>query len=183
MSVFPNASCVTDLPLSDTLSIVKNGPQRFEGRKLGVLITDGADAELFAAITTGVEAVGGVIEIIAPRIGGAALSDGELVPAHQKIDGGPSVLYDGVALLISADGAALLFNDAPTRDFIADAFAHCKFIGYTEATIPLLDKAGIAEALDEGCVKLDDASTVEGLIQSLGQLRICDRELGVDLDA
>ena len=36
-----------DLPVSAALSIVENGPNRFEGRKLGILLTEGADAATF----------------------------------------------------------------------------------------------------------------------------------------
>jgi catalase len=35
-----------DLEPSPALSIVERGPKRFEGRKLGILITDGVDAKL-----------------------------------------------------------------------------------------------------------------------------------------
>ena len=38
---------------SDALSIVKNGPPGFKGRKLGILLTDGADAGLFDALVAG----------------------------------------------------------------------------------------------------------------------------------
>jgi catalase len=179
----PAREPITDLPPSAPLSIVNNGPKRFEGRKLGIFITDGVDADLFEALKQNVEAAGGVIEIIAPKIGGATLSDGELRPAHQKIDGGPSVLFDAVALLISEDGAAMLLKDAATRDFIADAFGHLKFIGYTEAAQPLLEKAGIADALDEGCVALSTKTSAKSFVAALGKLRIWGRELGVDLDA
>ncbi|MFN4088413.1 MAG: hypothetical protein ACK4QW_05135, partial [Alphaproteobacteria bacterium] len=48
------AAKVVDLPPSDALSILKNGPDSFEGRKLGVLLTDGADADLFTALKTAV---------------------------------------------------------------------------------------------------------------------------------
>ena len=61
------------------------------------------------------------------------------------IDGGPSVLYDAVALLPSAAAIDDLLQEATARDFVADAFAHCKFIGYVEAAMPLFEKAGIAE--------------------------------------
>ena len=40
------ATPVTDLPPSPALSILANGPDSFEGRKVGVLVTDGADAAL-----------------------------------------------------------------------------------------------------------------------------------------
>ena len=33
-----------DLDPSPALSIVQNGPKRFEGRKLGILVSDGTDA-------------------------------------------------------------------------------------------------------------------------------------------
>ena len=124
-----------NLSPSDALSIIKRGPQRFEGRKLGILLTDGADADIYDELVSAVEDAGGVCEVIAPKIAGATLSNGDLVAAKQKIDGGPSVLYDAVVILASEEGAALLAVDKPSKDFANDAFAHCKFIGYT-AEIP-----------------------------------------------
>ncbi len=38
---------IADLKPSDALSILKRGPSSLAGRKLGILVTDGADAELF----------------------------------------------------------------------------------------------------------------------------------------
>ena len=122
-------------------------------------------------------------ELVAPKVGGVKLFDGKMIPAKQKIDGGPSVLYDAVALLISEAGADKLKKDAPTRDFIADAFAHLKFIGYTPAAMPLMEKAGIADSLDQGCVKLDGAGDAKNFVDLLPTLRVWDREMKVDVDA
>src|SRR4029078_11797265 len=80
-----------DLEVSDALSIVLSGPKSFKGRRLGILLTDGADARTFAKLVTKIEKLGGVVEIIAPKIAGVTLSDRTGVPAQQKIDGGPSV--------------------------------------------------------------------------------------------
>ena len=44
-----------DLEAAPTLSIVENGPQRFEGRKLGILVTDGTDAGRPESAESGVE--------------------------------------------------------------------------------------------------------------------------------
>jgi len=63
----------------------------------------------------------------------------------------------------------------PARDFAADAFAHCKFIGYTEAAMPLLEKAGIADGLDEGCVALDSPKSAKAFAGMLGRLRYWER--------
>lgn len=170
-----------DLEASPALSIVKRGPKSFEGRKLGILITDGANADLYAELVAAIEEVGGVCEVIAPKISGATLSNGETVLAKQKIDGGPSVLYDAVAILASEDGAALLSADKPSKDFASDAFAHCKFIGYSDEAMPLLQKAGIGPDLDEGCFALGDG--ISKFIDALAELRHWAREPDVDLDS
>ncbi len=39
-----------ELPASPALSIIQNGPNRFEGRKLGILLTEGADTAKFNAL-------------------------------------------------------------------------------------------------------------------------------------
>ncbi len=93
-----------DLKPSPALSIIKNGPNRFEGRKLGILVTDGTDAGLFAALQAAVKKAGAATETIAPKVGGVKASDGTWIEAQQMIDGGPSVLYDAVAVLPSEAG-------------------------------------------------------------------------------
>jgi catalase len=174
---------ITDLPPSDPLSIAKRYPGSFKGRKLGVLLTDGADAVLFAALMAACQKEGANLEVVAPKIGGALLSDGQRVPAKQKIDGGPSVLYDAVALLVSEESAALLSKDAPTKDFISDAFAHCKFIGYSAEAQPLLAMAGVADKLDEGFLALSGERDAAKFIKLCRDLRLWSREAGVDADA
>jgi catalase len=169
-----------DLPVSDALSILKNGPQVFAGRKLGVLLTDGANAGLFDALNKATTEAGAVVEVVSPKVAGAILSDGTLVPAKQKIDGGPSVLFDAVAVLTSSEGAAFLAHDAAAKDFVTDAFAHCKFIGYSTEAQPLFDKTGLAGQLDDGCVLLTTGADANSFIEDLGQLRFWRRELKVD---
>jgi hypothetical protein len=66
----------------------------------------------------------------APQVGGAEASDGSWIEADQMIDGGPSVLYDAIALLPAEAAMDDLVRESTARDFVADAFAHCKFIGY-----------------------------------------------------
>ena len=171
-----------DLDPSPALGIVEKGPQRFEGRRLGILITDGTDAPLLKALQAAVTKAGATFEIIAPRIGGAKTSDGKLVAADQRIDGGPSVLYDAVALLPAAAIMDDLVRESTARDFVADAFAHCKFIGYVDAGMPLFEKAGIGKPdMDEGFVNLASPKDVAGFIKSLGQLRVWSREPNVKM--
>ncbi len=170
-----------NLEPSPVLSIVNRGPQRFEGRKLGILITDGVDGELLKGLIDAITKEKAVCELIAPKVGGVTASDGTLIEAHHMIDGGPSVLFDAVALLTSARGVDDLINEAAARDFVADAFQHCKFIGYDHSAMPLLEKAGIADALDEGVLALPGEKGLSAFVAELGKLRIWGREPSVKL--
>ncbi|HZK91106.1 MAG TPA: catalase [Stellaceae bacterium] len=173
----PARPVIQDLPSSLALSIVKNGPKSFKGRKLGVLVTDGVDAALLAALTKAATDEGALIELVAPKIGGVTDSTGKLHPAQQKVNGGPSVLYDAVAILASADGAKLLAQEATAKDFLADAFAHAKFIAYAESAKPLLDKAGIAP--DDGVIPIKTAKDAAAFIAQCRELRLWRREASV----
>ncbi|QKK28783.1 catalase [Rhizobium indicum] len=171
-----------DLEPSPALSIIERGPKRFEGRKLGILVSDGTDAAIFKALLAEITEQKATFEVIAPKIGGVTLSDGNWIEAHQMIDGGPSVLYDAVALLPSTEGTGDLLKEATARDFVADAFVHCKFIGYVETALPLMQKAGIADSLDEGVMALGAAKDVSAFIKALGKLRVWGREPSVKLN-
>lgn len=174
---------ITDLPASDKLSIVKNGPDSFKGRKLGLLLSDGADAKIVNALIAAVDAEEAVYEVITPKIAGVTLSDGTTVAAKHKIDGGPSVLFDAVAIVVSAEGAALLSSDAAAKDFVTDAFAHCKYIGMSAQAEAIFVKAGIADDLDEACRPLSKAADAKAFLAACRTLRHWPRELKVDLDA
>ncbi len=166
-----------NLPKSDKLSILKNSPGTLKGRKFGVLMTEEADGEIFSALQRAIEKEGAMLEVIAPRIGGLRNSKGQLIKAQQKIDGGPSVLYDAVVLLPSMKGAEMLCSLPPVRDFVSDAFAHCKFIGYCKAAEPLLEAAGVAKMLDDGCLPLGDSQAVDKFIKMCTDLRYWPREM------
>jgi catalase len=171
-----------DLDPSPALSIVENGPQRFEGRKLGILVTDGTDAAVLKSLKAALAKAGATFEIIAPQVTGAKASDGTWIDADQMIDGGPSVLYDAVALLPAEPAVEDLIQESTARDFVADAFAHCKFIGYVDAATRLLAKAGISvDDLDEGCIPLANTKDAKAFVESLGKLRVWGREPTVKL--
>jgi len=166
----------TDLPPSDALSILKKGPGSFAGRKMGVLVTDGTDAAVLKAVREALIDVGAVLETIAPVVGGVMLSDGSELLADKMVDGGPSVLYDAVMLLPAAGAARALATRSTVKDFVSDAFAHHKFIGYNTASQPLLEAARVADLLDSGCVKVTKSSTTK-FVQMCGALRYWDRDV------
>ncbi|VVT08743.1 catalase [Rhizobium sp. EC-SD404] len=168
-----------DLEPSPALSIIQNGPESFEGRKLGVMVSDGCDADLVEGLRSALADEGATMEIIAPKVGGVEASDGSFIEGDQMIDGGPSVLYDAVALILGPDGGEKLSKESAARDFVADAFAHCKFIAFVDGARPLLEKAGIE--MDEGVVELESADGIPDFIEMLGKLRLWAREPKVKL--
>ncbi len=168
-----------DLKASPALSMLKNGPKTFSGRKVGALVTDGVDAKVLAALRKAVEAEGAVFKLIAPEIGGVTASDEKRIAADEKLEGGPSVLFDAVAILPSEEGGALLATFPAARDFVADAVAHRKFIAYVEAAMPLFDKAGISGDVDDGFILLEKATDCESFVERCRELRFWERA-GID---
>ena len=168
---------ITDLPESPALSIIKNGPGNFKGRKLGIYIAEGADADVVKALKDAATAAGGMVEIVAPHVAGAKLSDGKMMEADEKIDGGPSVTYDAVAVVMSDASAKRYNTDKPSIDFVNDAFAHAKFVAYVPAVKPLFETAGVWNWMDDGFVDVSSGKdAASDFIEKCGKLRFWDRE-------
>jgi catalase len=154
----PAKEPISDLPESPSLSILQNGPGSFAGRKVGILLTDGASSALLTDLQTAASAEQVTVELIAPIVGGVDLSDGSHVAADQKIDGAPSVLYDAVVVLASTSGAETLAASPAARDFVTDAYAHYKFIGFVPDAAALFRATGLDSLMDDGFVDLDEAA-------------------------
>ncbi|MEQ9639588.1 MAG: catalase [Alphaproteobacteria bacterium] len=168
---------IDDLPASPALSILKNPPKTIAGRRIGALVSDGVDVRLVKALRTALKAEGAELAIVAPRVGGVTASDGSTIAGDEKIGGGPSVVFDAVAVLLAEDGAGDVIGEPAARDFVADAFAHYKFVAYNDAAMPLLEKAGLDGAkLDDGFVPVKSAKDVAGFVEKCASLRFWDRD-------
>ena len=167
----------TDLDVSPALSIVMNGPESFRGRIIGVLVSDGADADVLDALAAAAEAEGAKIKLVAPRIGGITDSAGTRRPADEKVDGGPSVLFDAVAIVPGADSVATLVANPTAHDFVNDAFAHSKFIALAPDADPLIEALCLKDKLDDGCVAIGADGGPMRFVESCRRLRYWDREL------
>jgi catalase len=141
-----------DMNPSPALRIVGKYPETLKGRAVGILVTDGADGAVVAALRKAVEAEGASVKIVAPKIGGVKLKDGKMLPVDGQLAGTPSVVFDAVALVLSDDGCAQLLGESAAVDFVHNAFVHLKAIGFTAEAQPLLDKAGVKP--DLGIVNL-----------------------------
>ena len=146
-----------DLDLSPALRII-HGPRQhdsLEGRCVGIVIADGTDGVDLDAVVDAVTAAKAKPFVIAPKVGGAKLKGGKMRVADGQLAGSPSVLFDAVAIVLSAEAADLMTKEAAAVQFVMDAFGHLKAIGASEGAQALLDKAGVEP--DEGVTGLDDA--------------------------
>ena len=161
----------TDLKPSPALSILGKAKKTFEGRKVGCLIADGTDAKVVHSLKAAAKKANADFVVVAPKVGGAAGSDGKVIEADMQLAGAASVLFDAVYVAVSDQGAKTLSKEAAAVGWVHDAFAHCKVIGATAAAKPLLDAAGVVA--DAGVLVGGDANA---FVSTAANGRIWDRE-------
>ncbi|MGO4600176.1 catalase [Terrabacter sp. 2RAF25] len=171
------AAPVVETEPSPALSILANAKDTFEGRKLGLLVGDGAEVAVVKRLTRAVEKVGGTVEVIAIKVGGATLSDGSALPAKHAIAGAPSVLYDAVAIVTGTQGGSALADEPAARDFLTDAFTHFKVIGLGGATEALVEAAALVGKLDEACLAVGTPAETTAYVGRLAGPRHWDRSV------
>ena len=167
------AVVVKDMDQSPALRTIGKMKDTLEGRCVGILINDGSDGKAIAAVKKAALDAGAMVKIIAPKIGGAKLADGSLLSADGQLAGSPSVLFDAVALVLSASGAQMLLGESAAIDFVRDAFGHLKAIAVDDGGRALLQKAGVAA--DAG---VRDAADLAGFI-AMAKTRQWARESSV----
>ncbi|MBA2650776.1 MAG: catalase [Tatlockia sp.] len=162
-----------NLKPSAKLSILKNTHPTFSGRKLGLLIADGADASIFNSLNKAAKKEGATIAIIAPRISGITLSDGSKTDANEKIGGGPSVLYDAVAILIPDWQSLKDMDQFKVEEFVKDAYMHAKFIGYSKGLDAFFTQLKLK--IDKGMVELNNGKDSDEFLALCRNLRFWQR--------
>jgi len=163
-----------DMKPSPALSLILKAPKTLEGRKIGVLVSDGTDSAFIAALQSAVRKAGARMQIVAPKIGGAKAKDGTLIVPDHQIAGGPSIFFDAVVVAVSEDGSVMLEKEAAAVDWIRDAFGHLKVIGVLESALGLAEEAGVEE--DAGVVEMSGAKDIAAFITAAKNGRIWDRE-------
>jgi len=163
-----------DLASSPALSIIGKAPVTLAGRKIGVLITDGFDATLLAALRRGAKSEKAALALVAPKVGGATNSAGALVAADFPMSAAPSIFFDTVVILATEESAADLATQAVAVAWAGDAFAHLKVLGHTASAQPLLDRAGVQP--DAGVIALRHGNDVAGFLAVAKKGRVWERE-------
>ncbi|ART59876.1 catalase HPII [Acidovorax carolinensis] len=166
----PTVEPVQDLPLSPALRIIDRMKPTLQGRSIGILVADGSNGTSVANLRKALEKAGATVKIVAPKVGGAVMKDGTLLPADGQLAGTPSVVFDAVASILSPDMGAQLAREAAAVDWFRDAFGHLKAIAACKGTQAILQAGGIEP--DAGVV---DPADVQGFIAA-AQTRQWERE-------
>jgi catalase len=148
------AAPVQEMAPSPALQIIGKMKATLAGRAIGILIADGSDGAAIRKIKEAATDAGASVKVIAPKVGGAKLADGSMLPADGQLAGTPSVLFDAVAVILSDKGAKALSMEGAAIDFVRDAFGHLKAIAIDEGGEALLKAANVGQ--DAGIVDVND---------------------------
>ena len=157
---------------SDALSIQKqtagvSAKESLNGRCVGILFAEGSDKAMIMQLKGDIEAAGGRVKLIAPKVGETPVKGGTL-KADGQLAGSPSALFDAVIAILMPDAAAMLASDVGAVAWFADANFHCKTIGACGGTREhLLTKANVEP---DGGVPLPED------FMKVGAIRHWDRE-------
>ena len=66
-----------------------------------------------------------------------------MLAVNGQLAGTPSVLFDAIVIVLTADAAKLLCKESCAVDFVRDAFGHLKAIAADAGALALLKKANI----------------------------------------
>jgi catalase len=151
------AAPIQNLAPSKALALMGKMKNTLEGRCVAFLVNDGSDADTVSALKTAVFGAGARVKLIAPKVGGVTLSDGSQCAVDGQLAGSPSVMFDAVAVLLSAAGAQSLLHDAPALEFVRDAFGHLKTMALDDGGQALFKHAGLTA--DAAVVNASEVAT------------------------
>jgi hypothetical protein len=110
---------------SDALSIQKKAGRPMEGRKVAILFAEGSDKAAIDRLKRQIEKAGGTAFLVAPKVGGIPVKGGTL-KADGQLAGSPSVLFDAVASVLTAEQAEALAKQGAAVQWFMDALAIAK---------------------------------------------------------
>ena len=115
--------------------------------------------------------------LVGPARSGVHDSKGNELDIDELVDGGPSVLFDAVAVVLTEAGADAFAAMPPAKDFANDAHAHYKFVGCGPNATRFLDVVGIDQSMrDGGYLELGTTKkSATDFVKQCRQLRFWDR--------
>jgi catalase len=162
-----------DLPPSPALRLYGKYKPTLKGRKVGLLLADGFDAKLQAALVAAIKKEGATPAIIAPKVGGVMDSTGKKMVAEMALSGSPSVFFDAVAVLAGPNGDKALSAEPDAISFLMDADRHLKAIAIAGA--PALAKKTHVEGV-VGVTQLGGSGDIAKFIEFARNGKVWERD-------
>lgn len=151
----PTATPVRDMPPAPEVRVIGRNKPILQGRCIGVLFDEGSDARVIASLSKAARKAGAEVKLVAPKVGGATLSDGSVQAADGQLAGTPSAVFDAVAVVLSVEASKALSKESAALEFVSQAWAHLKAIASDAGGQALLKAARVGN--DAGIVEAEDA--------------------------
>ncbi|WP_067805388.1 catalase [Actinomadura formosensis] len=128
---------------SPALSQANTPADSVQGRKIAILVADGADPAAVEMVGEALTEAGALCDVLAAKDGFVQAAGGGQVKVTRAMPTVASVLYDAVVVPGGEESVRALAQDGDAVHFVAEAFVHCKAVGALDAGIGLLERAGI----------------------------------------
>jgi len=150
------------------------GDGSIAGRRVALLVADGADAAALQPACAALLAAGAVPRYLGVKLGKVAAARGEAIEIEATLETMPSPMWDAVLIDASADALATV---GPAVEFVKEQFRHCKAMLVLGQAPALLAAAGIAAPSDAGFIEgRAGAEASKAFIAAIGQHRHYGRE-------
>jgi catalase len=148
------------------------------GRRIALLVGDGADATTLRAVQEALTGAGAAPRFIGARLGSVKAADGSAIAIEATLETMPSPMWDALVIDTSADAMARVGGAV---EFVQEQFRHCKPILLAGPAPALLAAAGIAAPSDAGFIDvaaqgLAAKAAAQAFIQAVGKHRHYERE-------
>jgi len=169
-----------EVSLSPSLSLLSRpGEGGIRTRRVALLVADGSRAMDVTLLHQGLTEQGAMVRLLGPHVGLLHDADGNALDADASLENEPGVLFDALAVVGGAAGAAALARDVRALEHIRDGYRHGKPLLFVGEGRQVWDAAGLA-ALDNDPMLLfaepDARDTVERFAIAIVQHRYPERE-------
>jgi len=154
---------------SPSLSLfARSGEDGIRTRRIAILVAEGVDAEAATRIHAELVSRGAVPRYVGMQLGTVTAVEGPTIDVEIPFEGGPSVLWDAVAVPGGADSISALAASGQVLEFLRDQFRHCKTMLLLDEATDLLERSDMppdapgivtstGDAIDDAIVSFVDA--------------------------
>ena len=174
----------SSIDTSDALSMLKSevGKDTIVTRQIAFLCAEGVNAKSVQNMKTALKNAGAVVKVVAPHLGTIISAEGTEIPVDQSYLTAASVLFDAV-FVPAGKGILALKNNLEVKEFLNDAYKHCKFIaaeGHGIEILPFVNNNDKERSIrDVGILvsdQLGDEYLAASFIDALAKHRFWERE-------